>query len=261
MPHSRPMASIGPHCHELRIRDEDRTWRIVYRLDPGRLLVAGVFAKNTRDRGGLGLRGHWSNVSHNLASGEAGKVPRAVASPKPAWRSYHAPTHAPGQPECGGVRPDYERDRHQHEEPGSVHQVWNRSGRCQAPRRASASSLRCGPGHQLTAGDEMGPSGCVAAPGNPPSIPPLQGGKERRKAPPSSVCLSPLQRGSWRGFRPAPGFRPDGPRSSKGVPIRMGCQRAKGGFRPLIGSWREAVRFTDSAWLPAPAQVTCGTSS
>jgi hypothetical protein len=45
-----------------------------------------------------------------------------------------------------------ERDRHREEEPGSVHQVWNRSGPCQAPRRASAPSLGCGPGHQLTAG-------------------------------------------------------------------------------------------------------------
>ena len=48
MPHSRSMPSIGPHCHELRIRDEDRTWRIVYRLDPDRILIAGVFAKTTR---------------------------------------------------------------------------------------------------------------------------------------------------------------------------------------------------------------------
>jgi phage-related protein len=33
MPHSRPMPTIGPRCHELRIPDANRTWRIVYRID------------------------------------------------------------------------------------------------------------------------------------------------------------------------------------------------------------------------------------
>ena len=33
MPHSRPMPSIGPRCHELRIVDERVDWRIVYRVD------------------------------------------------------------------------------------------------------------------------------------------------------------------------------------------------------------------------------------
>ncbi|WP_254053837.1 helix-turn-helix domain-containing protein [Singulisphaera sp. GP187] len=32
MPHSRPMPSIGPRCHELRIKDENRPWRVVYRV-------------------------------------------------------------------------------------------------------------------------------------------------------------------------------------------------------------------------------------
>jgi phage-related protein len=47
MPHSRPMPSIGPRCHELRIRDENRIWRVVYRLDPDAILIVGVFAKTT----------------------------------------------------------------------------------------------------------------------------------------------------------------------------------------------------------------------
>lgn len=47
MPHSRPMPSIGPRCHELRIRDRDLYWRIVYRTDSDTLLVADVFAKKT----------------------------------------------------------------------------------------------------------------------------------------------------------------------------------------------------------------------
>jgi hypothetical protein len=33
MPQSRPMPTIGRRCHELRIRDENQTWRIVYRVD------------------------------------------------------------------------------------------------------------------------------------------------------------------------------------------------------------------------------------
>jgi phage-related protein len=30
LPHSRPMPSIGTSCHELRIRDVDKNWRIIY---------------------------------------------------------------------------------------------------------------------------------------------------------------------------------------------------------------------------------------
>ncbi len=47
MPHSRPMASIGPRCHELRITDEDRVWRIVYRIDLDAILMLEVFGKKT----------------------------------------------------------------------------------------------------------------------------------------------------------------------------------------------------------------------
>jgi phage-related protein len=48
MPHSRPMPSIGPRCHELRIRDARHTWRIVYRLDPDAILLVHCFDKDTR---------------------------------------------------------------------------------------------------------------------------------------------------------------------------------------------------------------------
>ncbi|OJW20848.1 MAG: transposase [Planctomycetales bacterium 71-10] len=48
MPHSRPMPSIGTHCHELRVRDENRTWRLVYRIDEDAVVVASVFSKTTR---------------------------------------------------------------------------------------------------------------------------------------------------------------------------------------------------------------------
>jgi phage-related protein len=48
MPHSQPMPSIGPRCHELRVRDEDQNWRIVYRLDADTIVIVAVFAKATR---------------------------------------------------------------------------------------------------------------------------------------------------------------------------------------------------------------------
>lgn len=47
MPHSRPMPSIGRRCHELRIPDDDQTWRIVYRIDADAVIIAHVFTKKT----------------------------------------------------------------------------------------------------------------------------------------------------------------------------------------------------------------------
>lgn len=48
LPHSRPMKTIGQRCHELRINDEDVTWRIMYRIDDDAIVIAEVFAKKTR---------------------------------------------------------------------------------------------------------------------------------------------------------------------------------------------------------------------
>jgi phage-related protein len=48
MPHSRPMPSIGPQCHELRVNDEKANWRIVYRVDPVAILILDVFKKTTK---------------------------------------------------------------------------------------------------------------------------------------------------------------------------------------------------------------------
>lgn len=48
LPHSRPMPSIGRRCHELRLPDEDKTWRILYRTDPDAIVIAEVFEKKTR---------------------------------------------------------------------------------------------------------------------------------------------------------------------------------------------------------------------
>ncbi len=47
MPHSRPMPSIGPRCHELRITDERVDWRIVYRVDSDAIVIVEVFEKRT----------------------------------------------------------------------------------------------------------------------------------------------------------------------------------------------------------------------
>ena len=48
MPVSRPMPSIGTRCAELRIVDENTTWRIMYRVDVDAVLVMEVFAKKTQ---------------------------------------------------------------------------------------------------------------------------------------------------------------------------------------------------------------------
>jgi phage-related protein len=48
MPHSRPMPSIGKRCHELRIDDENATWRIVYRTDSDAIVILEVFEKKTK---------------------------------------------------------------------------------------------------------------------------------------------------------------------------------------------------------------------
>ena len=48
MPLSRPMPSIGPRCHELRIVDERIDWRVVYRIDTDAIVILDVFEKKTR---------------------------------------------------------------------------------------------------------------------------------------------------------------------------------------------------------------------
>jgi|SRR5579872_677173 len=48
MPHSRSMPSVGQRCHELRITDAQRSWRIVYRVDDDAIVIAAVFEKRTQ---------------------------------------------------------------------------------------------------------------------------------------------------------------------------------------------------------------------
>jgi phage-related protein len=47
MPHSRPMPGIGLRCHELRVNDRNKTWRLVYRIDPDAIVILDVFEKKT----------------------------------------------------------------------------------------------------------------------------------------------------------------------------------------------------------------------
>ena len=47
LPQSRPMSSIATRCHELRINDENLTWRIIYRIYTDAILILDVFEKKT----------------------------------------------------------------------------------------------------------------------------------------------------------------------------------------------------------------------
>ena len=48
LPHSRPMLEMGARCHELRVNDENKTWRLVYRIDADALVILDVFEKKTK---------------------------------------------------------------------------------------------------------------------------------------------------------------------------------------------------------------------
>ena len=41
------MPSVGTRCHELRIKDESHTWRIMYRIDSDAIVILEVFEKKT----------------------------------------------------------------------------------------------------------------------------------------------------------------------------------------------------------------------
>jgi phage-related protein len=42
------MPSLGQHCYELRVNDENKTWRIIYRIDPDAIVICEVFEKKTQ---------------------------------------------------------------------------------------------------------------------------------------------------------------------------------------------------------------------
>jgi phage-related protein len=47
LPHSRPMPVIGRQCHELRVPDETKNWRIVYHLADDAVVILEVLEKKT----------------------------------------------------------------------------------------------------------------------------------------------------------------------------------------------------------------------
>ena len=47
LPHVRPMPLIGRHCYELRVRDEEQNWRVIYRIDEDAIVIVEVFAKKS----------------------------------------------------------------------------------------------------------------------------------------------------------------------------------------------------------------------
>jgi phage-related protein len=48
LPFSRPMPTIGFRCHELRINDENKIWRIIYRIDSDAIIILEIFQKLTQ---------------------------------------------------------------------------------------------------------------------------------------------------------------------------------------------------------------------
>lgn len=48
LPQSRPMPSIGARCYELRVRDAEQNWRIIYRIDHDAILILEVFSKKSQ---------------------------------------------------------------------------------------------------------------------------------------------------------------------------------------------------------------------
>jgi phage-related protein len=42
------MPSISPRCHELRVRDAEANWRLVYRIDATAIVVVAIFPKKTQ---------------------------------------------------------------------------------------------------------------------------------------------------------------------------------------------------------------------
>lgn len=49
MPQSRTMPNIGKSCHELGIRDKDKTWRIIYHIADEAIVVLEIFSKKSKE--------------------------------------------------------------------------------------------------------------------------------------------------------------------------------------------------------------------
>ena len=49
LPHLRPMPTIGKGCCELRINDENKTWRIILQIRKDIILILDAFEKKTNE--------------------------------------------------------------------------------------------------------------------------------------------------------------------------------------------------------------------
>jgi phage-related protein len=67
LPHSWPMPVIGVQCHELRINDENQTWRIVYHITSDAVVILDAFSKKTAATPGAVV----SNCKRRLAAYQA----------------------------------------------------------------------------------------------------------------------------------------------------------------------------------------------
>lgn len=47
LPHSRPMPIVGNACHELRVQDAGKSWRIMYCIQADAVVILDVFEKKT----------------------------------------------------------------------------------------------------------------------------------------------------------------------------------------------------------------------
>jgi phage-related protein len=68
LPHSRPMPDIGKACHELRVNDETRTWRIVYHRDVDAVVILEVFSKTSRATPDAVMKSCRKRLQHFLAA-------------------------------------------------------------------------------------------------------------------------------------------------------------------------------------------------
>ncbi len=48
LPHSRPMPALGTRCHELRVPDKTKNWRIIYHTSSEAIVLLEVFQKQTQ---------------------------------------------------------------------------------------------------------------------------------------------------------------------------------------------------------------------
>lgn len=46
-PQAKPLPAVGPRCGELRVRDAQHNWRIVYHIDDDFVVILDVFAKTS----------------------------------------------------------------------------------------------------------------------------------------------------------------------------------------------------------------------